>query len=79
MFFRTAKQKLGLQECQSRSIVKQKAHFYFVFLSYTYLQIECHAKKAKNVEEVLKELRPIKSGNNDMVIRGIGQFFEVYA
>jgi hypothetical protein len=34
-FFRTAKQKYGLQDCQARSLAMQEAHFLAVFLAYS--------------------------------------------
>lgn len=45
-FFRTAKQKLGLSECQSISITKQKAHIFTVFLAFARV-----AKKTLNSRE----------------------------
>ncbi len=52
-FFRTAKQHLGLKDCQSRSRQTQSNHLMNVFLAYTLLIFECREKKLKNPEAVL--------------------------
>jgi SRSO17 transposase len=57
MFFRTAKQSLGLMECQSRLLQRQKNHIYSVFLSYLFLQIERRRLHCKNPEEALRRFK----------------------
>lgn len=56
-FFRTAKQKLGLNDCQSRKLDLQKKHILNVFFVYTLLQCERQKHKLKNVETVIKQLK----------------------
>lgn len=53
MFFRTAKQHLGLNDCQTRTKISQENHIKHVFLAYILLQIERSNKYLKNVEEAL--------------------------
>jgi Transposase DDE domain len=56
-FFRTAKQHLGLNDCQSRKIGKQKNHILNVFVAYTIAQFECVKRKYKNVETAIKSIK----------------------
>ena len=53
-FFRTAKQYLGFQDCQSSKLNLQKNHIMNVFLIYALLQVERKKTKQKNVERVIK-------------------------
>jgi len=55
--FRTLKQYLGLQECQSTSVEKQRAHIFATFLAFTELEMHKINKKKKSPEEVLKFFR----------------------
>lgn len=48
VFFRTIKQKLGLGDCQARSLSKQKAHYLAVFFAYT--GMDHHNKHYTNSE-----------------------------
>jgi SRSO17 transposase len=57
IFFRTAKQSLGLSECQCRKSNRQKNHIYSVFLAYIFLQIERRTFHCKNPEDALRRLR----------------------
>lgn len=75
-FFRTAKQSLGLQQCFARSLDRQKAHIYAVFISYTFLQIICLQKKLSNVEQAIKAFKDIKSTNLKSSFFLLSQFFE---
>lgn len=56
-FFRTAKQKLGLNDCQSRKKKRQINHIFNVFHVYALLQIERKLMKLKNIESVIKSLK----------------------
>ncbi len=56
-FFRTAKQKLGIGDCQARSMNSQKNHIMNVFLAYVILQLERKKLRLKNVETVLRRIR----------------------
>lgn len=55
-FFRTAKQKLGLNDCQSRKQKIQENHLFNVFFIYALLQYERKKHSLKNVETVIKRL-----------------------
>ncbi len=56
-FFRTAKQKLGLNDCQSRKKKSQENHLLNVFFAYAFLQYERKKNKLKNVESVIKSIK----------------------
>jgi hypothetical protein len=56
-FFRTAKQHLGLADCQSRKLSLQINHIKNVFLTYHILQWECRDHKLKSPEMALKQLK----------------------
>lgn len=56
-FFRTAKQKLGLNDCQSRKKERQEKHIMSIFLAYAFAQQERIRLKLKNVEMAIKSLR----------------------
>ena len=62
-FFRTAKQHLGLRDCQALSAAKQEAHIFAVFVIYAWLQIQKFNRKAKNPERILHKIRKQKNGN----------------
>jgi hypothetical protein len=62
-FFRTAKQHLGLRDCQALSAAKQEAHIFAVFVIYAWLQIQKFNRKAKNPEQILHKIRKQKNGN----------------
>lgn len=55
--FRTTKQYLGFQQCQSTSAKKQRAHIFATFLAFAELEIQKINKKKKSPEEILKILR----------------------
>lgn len=57
IFFRTAKQSLGLTDCQSRKMLRQKNHIYNIFLAYIILQFEKRNKRLKNSEAALQKLK----------------------
>jgi SRSO17 transposase len=58
-FFRTAKQKLGLQDCLVRNLSGQQNHIRHVFFAYAFLQIEKFKRKLKNTESVLKSIHSL--------------------
>jgi len=61
-FFRTAKQKLGLNDCQSRKRDRQEKHIMSVFLAYAFAQLERIRLKSKNVERAIKSLKRYNFG-----------------
>lgn len=79
MFFRTAKQSLGLQECSSRCLTKQTMHIYLVFLSYAFLQHELSQKSCDSVEDIIKIFQDSKSKSYNYSIRRLDQFFQAFA
>lgn len=62
-FFRTAKQHLGLRDCQALSAAKQEVHIFTVFVAYAWLQIQKFNQKAKNPEQILHKIRKQKTGD----------------
>lgn len=57
MFFRTAKQHLGLQHCQVRSQISQHNHIMNVFFAYAILQLERSKRRLPNPESALRLLK----------------------
>ncbi len=55
--FRTAKQHIGLKDCQARSAAKQEAHIFAVFVAFAFLDLEKFAKKAPNPEQILHKIQ----------------------
>lgn len=60
-FHRTAKQKLGLQECQARSSEKQLFHILNVMKAYQNAELVRHKKRFKTVDSVINHYRKVKS------------------
>ena len=56
-FFRTAKQKLGLNDCQSHKQKLHENHIFSVFLVYALLQRERKKNNLKNVESAMKKIK----------------------
>ena len=56
-FFRTAKQKLGLNDCQSRKQDLQEKHILNVFFTYALLQYDRKKYNFKNVESAIKQVK----------------------
>lgn len=56
-FFRTAKQSLGLSDCQSTSFDKQYAHVLSVLLAYAKVQFYKFKHKLKTPEAALRQIR----------------------
>ncbi len=61
LFFRTAKQSLGLADCASRKIEYQTNHICHILLTYAFLQQNRYIGQYKNPEAVLNQLRDAKS------------------
>ena len=75
-FFRTAKQKLGLNDCQSRKLERQKGHIFHVFIAYSIAQYERVRKKIKNVEDAIKSIKTQNSKNQNYAISRFRQIFQ---
>jgi len=56
-FFRTAKQYLGLKDCQSRKIEIQDSHIKNIFSIYAFLQIERKKRKLSTPEQAYHALK----------------------
>lgn len=56
-FHRTAKQLLGLKDCQSRSYEKQIRHMFYVIEAYAYAELLRIKLKYQNVESVIHLMR----------------------
>ncbi|MBM3886590.1 transposase [Candidatus Dependentiae bacterium] len=54
MLFRTTKQSIGLQECQSRSLVIQQNHVAAVLLAYAIAQLEMKKYKLDTPESAIR-------------------------
>lgn len=54
MFFRTAKQKLGLEECSSRKLEMQRSHVASVLLAYTLVQCDRKERDFKTPEAAIR-------------------------
>lgn len=74
-FFRTAKQHLGLKDCQSLKLEKQKAHIFNVFTAYTIAQFERIKSKHKNVEEAIKSIKIRNLHRPDYAIKRFREVF----
>lgn len=75
-FFRTAKQHLGLNDCQSRKKEKQENHIINVFIAYTVAQHERIKLKCKNVEEAIKSIKKCHIYDSDYAIDRFRAIFE---
>jgi len=60
-FHRTAKQKLGLADCQSTSRTKQHAHIFLVMTTYSQLELMKIYKRKRSPEEIVNLFRHQKS------------------
>jgi len=60
LFHRTAKQKLGLGDCQSTSLKKQIRHCLFVMIAYCLAELKRHKLKMQNIEEAIESFRIVK-------------------
>lgn len=78
VFFRTAKQSLGLTECQSRKLSLQKNHVHNVFFAYIILQFERKKKHLKNPECALRRVK--RKSYDDLVfyLSSLDQIFQTF-
>lgn len=61
LFHRTAKQYLGLGDCQMRSIEKQRQHILYVMHAYALASVQMALMNLACVEDVINHLRTVKS------------------
>ena len=74
-FFRISKQKLGLGDCQSRDIEKQRGHIYAVFYVFALIQIIKIDNNLDCSEDVIKQLRNAKPNTLTQSIQALNQLF----
>jgi len=72
---RTTKQKLGLQECFSRSLQVQHSHVAAALLAYSLAQLEMKKHKLKNPEEAI---RRFKKGNIGDIISRFSRMDQIF-
>ncbi len=79
LFHRTAKQKLGLGDCQSTSLKKQIRHCLFVMRAYCLAELKRHKLNMQNVEEAIEAFRIVKFNSAIYRKRASIQNFTCYA
>jgi hypothetical protein len=75
-FFRTAKQYLGLSDCQSRKKVRQEGHVFAVFVAYANLVLSQKRHKLKTPEEAIKRSKVAFYQLNKKPILPLDQIFD---
>lgn len=75
-FFRTAKQSLGLEDCQAQKIDRVINHIHAVMIAFIALEETKFAKKKKSPELILRGLR---SKNSDSLFFQYADLVETYA
>jgi len=74
-FHRTAKQKLGLADCQSTYRNKQHAHIFLVMTTYAQLELMKIYKRKKSPEEIVNLFRHQKSPKDFRDLRDLEETF----
>lgn len=67
IFHRTAKQKLGLGDCQMRSMQKQRHHVLHVMHAYAIAYVNAKFMKLESTEKYIKYLRVVKSNQHPIL------------
>jgi hypothetical protein len=75
VFYRTAKQSLGLKDCQSTDLNMQKIRLYNLFYTYAFLQHQKKLRKASNVESVIRSLQLLKEEDIMLALDSFNQLF----
>jgi len=78
VFFRTAKQSLGLTECQSRKSLLQSNHIYNVFFAYIILQFERRKQHFKNPECALRQIKRKSYASLISYLSSLDQIFQTF-
>jgi hypothetical protein len=78
-FFRTAKQSLGLADCQSIDPKKQRLHVFLVMATYTVLGVMKIDQKKKSIEKVLHPIRHQKFNTRAFDFTEFNETFSSYA
>lgn len=75
LFHRTAKQYLGLGDCQMVSIEKQRQHMLYVMHAYAILSVRSKLMGLSCVEDLLKHLRSVKTDRKSYQKVATGGYF----
>jgi hypothetical protein len=75
MFYRTAKQSLGLKDCQSTHVAIHKVRVYTVFYTYTFLHHQKIVQKLSSVESVIHYFQ---SGKEEELMLALASFNEIF-
>ncbi len=75
MFHRTAKQSLGLKDCQSTNLDMQKVRICNLFYIYAFLQHQKKLRKASSVEFVIRSLQMLKPEELMVALVAFNQIF----
>lgn len=78
-FFRTAKQSLGLQQCQARSVEKHEVHIAAVCVAYVHLEEVKLRENLKSPEKALKWLQKLKSTDAYHPKSSVGEYYHAVA
>lgn len=78
-FFRTAKQSLGLADCQSTDPKKQRLHVFLVMATYTALGIMKIDQKKQSIEKILRPIRAQKFNTRAFDFAEFNETFSGYA
>jgi hypothetical protein len=76
MFFRTAKQKLGLEECSSRKLEIQESHVASVLLAYALVQCDRKERGLKKPEDAIRAAELKKGPSLNRYINRLSQYFD---
>lgn len=79
LFHRTAKQYLGLKDCQMTDIESQLQHVREVMKAYTIAEHYRKKNNLKTTEDAIKELRELKAMGGDHLNQAVGQHLWAYA
>ncbi|MBA3752218.1 transposase, partial [Candidatus Dependentiae bacterium] len=75
MFHRTAKQSLGLKDCQSTKLDMQKVRLCNLFYIYAFLQYQKKLRKASSVESVIHSVQMLKAEELMVALVAFNQIF----
>jgi hypothetical protein len=76
MFFRTSKQKLGLEECSSRKLETQASHVASVFLAYALVQCDRKIRGLKKPEDAIRAAELKKGLSLNRYISRLSRYFD---
>jgi hypothetical protein len=74
-FFRTAKQKLGLENCTAQKIETQKNHVAAVIFAYVLAQLQCKKLKLKNPDQAIRAFNHKKAPAFHLSVHRLDRLF----